>query len=56
MRVDPIPEISFTGRMDSAQLGPTGKSFARGCILVAYDCDSRLMEYLVFHDVNQVRN
>eukprot|EP00339_Tiarina_fusa_P014201 CAMPEP_0117012846 /NCGR_PEP_ID=MMETSP0472-20121206/10716_1 /TAXON_ID=693140 ORGANISM="Tiarina fusus, Strain LIS" /NCGR_SAMPLE_ID=MMETSP0472 /ASSEMBLY_ACC=CAM_ASM_000603 /LENGTH=407 /DNA_ID=CAMNT_0004716003 /DNA_START=494 /DNA_END=1717 /DNA_ORIENTATION=+ len=49
--VDPIPTLAVTGRMDGNQAGED--SFARGCVLVSFDCDTRKMEYLVFHSVSQ---
>lgn len=49
--VDPIPTLTVTGRMDGNQLGVN--SFARGCVLVSYDCNTRKMEYLIYHSVSQ---
>jgi len=51
-QIDPIPRVTVTGRMDANQVG-IDDSTARGCILVAYDCPTRTMEYLVFHSVSQ---
>eukprot|EP01095_Lingulamoeba_sp_RSL-Kostka_P011705 TRINITY_DN452_c1_g1_i1.p1 TRINITY_DN452_c1_g1~~TRINITY_DN452_c1_g1_i1.p1 ORF type:complete len:556 (-),score=197.91 TRINITY_DN452_c1_g1_i1:96-1739(-) len=53
-QVDPVPDISFTGRMDGEQTNV--KTNSRGCILVSYDCDTNIMEYLIFHNLEQTLN
>jgi len=51
-RVDPVPTVTVTSRMDGNQLGADDR-VSRGCVLVSYDCKTRLMEFLVFHSVPQ---
>lgn len=49
--VDPIPTLAVTSRMDGNQIGVD--TFARGCVLVSFDCNTRKMEYLIYHSVSQ---
>jgi len=49
--IDYVPEIAFTSRLDGNSQVPSVNTNNRGCGLVAYNCQTRLMEYLVMHNV-----
>ena len=50
--VDPIPFVTVTSRLDGNQLGEELSS-ARGCGLITYECNTRRMEWMIFHTVSQ---
>lgn len=49
--IDYVPEIAFTSRLSGGQEVPSTNTNNRGCGLVAYDCLTRTLEYLVMHNV-----
>jgi len=49
--IDYINELSFTARLDASQVVPATFSDNRGGGLFAYDCTTKILEYMIMHDI-----
>eukprot|EP01095_Lingulamoeba_sp_RSL-Kostka_P002695 TRINITY_DN13606_c0_g1_i1.p1 TRINITY_DN13606_c0_g1~~TRINITY_DN13606_c0_g1_i1.p1 ORF type:complete len:651 (+),score=275.06 TRINITY_DN13606_c0_g1_i1:40-1992(+) len=49
--IDYMENVAFTARLNSEQEIPDSLSNAVGCAIVTYDCDERIMEYFIVHDI-----
>eukprot|EP01094_Clydonella_sp_ATCC50884_P014168 TRINITY_DN2450_c0_g1_i2.p1 TRINITY_DN2450_c0_g1~~TRINITY_DN2450_c0_g1_i2.p1 ORF type:complete len:557 (+),score=126.41 TRINITY_DN2450_c0_g1_i2:178-1671(+) len=50
--IDPYPEVAFTARLEGVQLTPPVNTRSRGAALFTYNCENRLLEYMVFHNAD----
>lgn len=49
--IDYIPNIAFTARLSGGEEVPDVSTSSKGCGIVAYNCETRVLEYLVQHNV-----